>query len=134
MKAFNLAITISLIFTLTISGCRQIFGDREQPESIVEVPIEASNIIVRSPTHGTIWNPGDTIFIKWIAPTIQRIDILLYRKSEFKFMNTKNIENSGRFDWIVPLDIPLPNHYLIKISSHNIPDIYNFSGRFGIQQ
>jgi hypothetical protein len=134
MKAFNLSIKILLSFTLIISGCRQIFGDREQPESIVEVPIEASNIIVRSPTHGTICNPGDTIFIKWIAPTIQRIDIQLYRKSEFKFMITKNIENSGRFDWIIPIDIPLSNHYLIKVTSHNNPDIYNFSGRFGIQQ
>jgi hypothetical protein len=134
MKAFNLSIKILLIFTLIISGCRQIFGDREQPESIVEVPIEASNIIVKSPVRGTIWNPGDTILIKWTAPTIPKIDIQLYRKSEFKFMITKNIENSGRLDWTIPIDIPLSNHYLIKVTSHNNPEIYNFSGRFGIQQ
>lgn len=134
MKAFKLTIKTLLILSLMHSGCRQIFGDREQPESIVDVPIEASNIIIKSPEHGTIWNPGDTIIIKWIAPTIHRIDIQLYRKSEFKFMITKNIENSGRFDWIIPIDIPLSNHYLIKVTSHNNPDIYNFSGRFGIQQ
>ena len=134
MKAFKLIIKTLIIFSLILSGCRQIFGDREQPESIVEVPIEASNIIIKSPAHGTIWNPGDTIIIKWSASTIQRIDIQLYRKSEFKFMITKNIENSGRFDWTIPIDIPLSNHYLIKVTSHNNPDIYNFSGRFGIQQ
>jgi hypothetical protein len=134
MKTFKLTIKILLIFSILGSGCRQIFGDREQPESIVDAPIEASNIIIKSPAQGTIWNPGDTIVIKWIAPTIQRIDIQLYRKSEFKFMITKNIENSGRFDWIIPNDIPLSNHYLIKVTSHNNPDIYKFSGRFGIQQ
>ncbi len=134
MKAFKSDYkNFTYIFNLC-SGCRQIFGDREQPESIVEAPIEASNIIIKSPVQGTIWNPGDTIIIKWIAPTIQRIDIQLYRKSEFKFMITKNIENSGRFDWIIPNDIPLSNHYLIKVTSHNNPDIYKFSGRFGIQQ
>ena len=80
MIAFKLTIKTLLILSLMLSGCRQIFGDREQPESIVEIPVEASNIIVKSPAHGTIWNSGDTIFIKWIAPTIQRIDIQLYKK------------------------------------------------------
>ena len=98
MKTFKLTIKILLIFSILGSGYRQIFGDREQPESIVDAPIEASNIIIKSPAQGTIWNPGDTIVIKWIAPTIQRIDIQLYRKSEYKFMITKNIENSGSFD------------------------------------
>jgi len=25
--------------------------------------------------------PGDTVVVKWIAPTIQKIDIQLYRKN-----------------------------------------------------
>jgi Ser-Thr-rich glycosyl-phosphatidyl-inositol-anchored membrane family len=133
MKALKLILKTLLIFSLLLSGCRQIFGDREQPDSIVQTPIEASNIIVTSPVHATIWNPGDTITINWIAPTIKKIDIQLYRKSEYKFTITDNLENSGSFDWIVPLDISLSNHYLVKIVSHSNPDIYKFSGRFGIK-
>jgi hypothetical protein len=99
----------------------------------VLAPAEASNIFVSSPIQGTIYNPGDTIGVNWIAPTIKKIDIQLYRKSEYKFIITENLENTGRFDWIVPLEIPLSNHYLVKVINHNNSGTYQFSGRFGIQ-
>ena len=113
-------------------GCRQILGDRELPESIVQPPLEGTKIIVNEPVFGTIRNPGDTLSIKWNAPTIRKIDIKLYRKSEYIFTIIENIEN-GEFDWKIPYEIPLSNHYLIKISNHNNEDIYEFSGQFGIQ-
>jgi len=133
MKSLEIIFKTLLMYSALITGCRDIFGDRDQPDSIVQVPIEASNIIINSPVQGSIWNLGDTINIKWIAPTIKRIDVQLYRKSEYKFTIIENLANNGKFEWIVPLDIPFSNHYLIKISSHNIPDINKFSGRFGIQ-
>ena len=133
MKKFKIILKSLLIGTLLLMGCRQIFGDREQPESTVLAPNEASNIFVSSPIQGTIYNPGDTVSVKWIAPTIKKIDILLYRKSEYKFTITENLENTGRFDWIIPLEIPLSNHYLVKVISHNNSGTYQFSGRFGIQ-
>lgn len=133
MRAFKIILKTLLIFSVLLTGCRQIFGDREQPESIVLAPTEASNIFVSSPIQGTIYNPGDTLSVKWIAPTIKKIDIQLYRKSEYKFTIAENLENTGRFDWIVPLEIPLSNHYLVKVINHNNLDTYQFSGRFGIQ-
>jgi len=133
MKTFELILMYSLIYLLLLTGCRQIFGDGNQTESIVQAPIEAENIIVQSPVKGSIWNPGDTIGIKWIAPTIKKIDIRLYRKSEYKLTITENLENTGKFDWIIPVEIQLSNHYVVKIISHNNPDAYKFSGRFGIQ-
>jgi len=133
MKGIKFTLKCFLIFSVLLSGCRQIFGDREQPESIVSAPTEAVNIIVSSPIYGTIWNPGDTITIKWIAPTIKKLEIQLYRKSEYKFTITENLENTELFDWIVPLDIPLSNHYLVKVVNHNNHDVYKFGGRFGIQ-
>lgn len=133
MKAIKLTLKSLLIFSVLLSGCRQIFGESEQSESIVSAPTEAANIIVTSPVHGTIWNPGDTITIKWIAPTIKKLEVQLYRKSEYKFTITENLENSGQFNWIVPLEIPLSNHYLVKLANHNNHDVYKFSGRFGIQ-
>ncbi len=133
MRAFNFTLKTLLIFSILFSGCRQMFGDRAQSESIVQAPDEASNIFVTSPVHGTVWNPGDTITIKWIAPTIRKMEVQLYRKSEYKFTIIENIENVGKYEWIVPLDIPLSNHYLIKVANQNNHDVYKFSGRFGIQ-
>jgi hypothetical protein len=124
----------TLFFTLFILfGCRDIFGDRTEPESIIQPPEEGSNLIVTEPIHGKIWNPGDTIKIKWVAPTIKKIDLELYRKSEFKFVIANEISNTGNYSWIIPTDIPLSNHYLIKVSNHNNADVFKFSGRFGVQ-
>jgi hypothetical protein len=133
MKFINLILTGLLISVFFLSGCRQILGDSEPPESIVQPPTEATKIIVTEPKYGTIRNPGDTLSIKWTAPTIRKMDIQLFRKSDYKFTIIENLENDGRFIWIVPNDIPLSNHYLIKIMSHNNADIYEFSGQFGIQ-
>lgn len=127
---FLCAIFISL---LTIVGCRDIFGERTGPESIVNPPEEGSKLEVTEPIHGRIWNPGDTIQIKWIAPSIKKIDLELYRKSEYKFSIASEIANNGFYFWIIPPDIPLSNHYLIKVSNHSNTDVFNFSGRFGIQ-
>ena len=133
MKIHNFTLNTLFISSLLLYGCREILGDREQPESIVQAPPVASYVFVFSPTQGTIYNPGDTISVKWIAPTIKRIDIQLYRKSEYKFTITENIENTGRFNWIVPIEIPLSNHYQLKVINHINSDTYQFSGRFGIQ-
>jgi len=133
MKLFFLILLEVLMVGILFSGCRQILGDSTAPELIVQPPIEATKIIVTEPTFGTIRNPGDTISIKWTAPTIRKIDLQLFRKNEYKFIINENMENNGSFNWRVPHDIPLSNHYLIKIMSHNNEDIYEFSGQFGIQ-
>lgn len=132
MKALFLTLKTLLIFLVLLTGCRQIFGDREQPELIVQAPIEGNSISVYEPVWGTIYHPGDTIIIKWTAPIIKRLDISLYRKSEFKISISKNFENMGKLIWIVPYEIPSSNHYCIKINNHNNADTYNFSKQFGI--
>jgi hypothetical protein len=133
MKTEILILCIILFSLLAVVGCRDIFGERTAPESIVQPPQESSNLVVTEPVHGKIWNPGDTIQIKWIAPTIKEIDLELYRKSEYKFLIAGEISNSGNYFWIIPIDLPLSNHYLIKVSNHNNTDVFNFSGRFGVQ-
>jgi hypothetical protein len=133
MKTVKLILCIILFSLLAVVGCRDFFGEKTAPESIVQPPQESSNLVVTEPVHGTIWNPGDTIRIKWIAPTIKEIDLELYRKSEYKFLIAGEISNSGNYFWIIPIDLPLSNHYLIKVSNHNNADVFQFSGRFGVQ-
>ena len=132
MNALYLTLKTLLIFSVLLTGCRQIFGDKEQPELIVQAPIEGNSIDITEPVWGTIYHPGDTIIIKWSALTIKRLDISLYRKSEFKITINTNLENKGKISWIVPDEIPSSNHYCIKISNHNNADTYNFSKQFGI--
>ncbi|MBK9097850.1 MAG: GPI anchored serine-threonine rich family protein [bacterium] len=133
MKTVIFFLSIIFFSLLAVVGCRDIFGDRTEPESIVQPPQEGSNLVVTEPVHGKIWNPGDTIQIKWIAPTIKKIDLELYRKSEYKFLIAGEVSNYGNYSWIIPIDLPLSNHYLIKVSNHNNADVYKFSGRFGVQ-
>jgi len=132
MKAIYFALKTLMIFSILLTGCRQIFGDREPPGLIVQAPAEGNSISVYEPVWGTIYHPGDTIIIKWSAPLIKRLDISLYRKSEFKFTINTDIENKGKISWIVPNEIPSSNHYCIKINNHNDEDTYNFSKQFGI--
>jgi len=133
MKVFNLISGLSVFVLIVLLGCRQIFGDREQPELIVQVPDESYEIIVTSPKHGSIWKPGDVLKINWICNFIEKIDIELYRKSYFQFAIAQNLENTATYEWKIPDDINLSNHYLVKIINHNNPDTHQFSGRFGIQ-
>ena len=133
MKAIISSVIVFLICLINLSGCRQIFGDREQPESIVQVSTESSQIVVTAPIHGSFWKPGNVIKIKWLATSINSIDIQLYRKSSYQFTIRENLENTGSFDWLIPVDINLSNHYLLKIINHDNPDTYQFSGTFGIQ-
>ncbi|HEY6437876.1 MAG TPA: GPI anchored serine-threonine rich family protein [Ignavibacteriaceae bacterium] len=133
MKLIYVILAELLIVGCFFSGCKQILGDSEPPESIVQPPIEAMKIIVTEPAFGTIKNPGETLSIEWSAPTIRKIDIQLFRKNELKLTLIENLENEGKFDWRIPIDIPRSNHYLIKIMSHINNDIYELSGQFGIQ-
>lgn len=129
----NIKIILSLLFILPFSGCRQIFGDGKQPELIVQAPSESSHIIVTSPVHGSIWEKGDIIKIKWIAPRIEKIKIELYRKSDFKFTIAGDAENDGMYEWTIPNDLPISNHYLFKVSNQSDADIFQYSGRFAVQ-
>ena len=133
MKSIFTLWIFALTSLLILGGCRQIFGDGTAPESIVEVPYETSQIVVTNPAYASIWKPGDLLKIKWIATSISKIEIQLYRKSSYQFTLANNIENTGSFDWQIPIDINISNHYLLKIINHSNPDVYQFSDRFGIQ-
>ena len=128
----NIKIILSLILILPFAGCRQIFGDGNQPELIVQPPSESSQIIVTSPVHGSIWEKGNVIKIKWIAPRIEKIRIELYRKVDYKLTIARDAENDGICEWTVPNELTASNHYLLKISNQKDARVYNYSGRFAV--
>ena len=118
---------------IILGGCRQIFGDRTEPETIIGTSLENSTILVTSPLFASIWKPGESLKIRWIATSIRKIDIQLFRKNNYQFTIIENIENTGSFDWLIPTDINISNHYKVKIINHSNPEVYKLSDRFGIQ-
>ena len=121
-----------IFFLLNIYGCRDAVGGGNQPELIIQPPSEGSKITVTDPGYDQIFNPGDSIIIKWVAPTIERIDLQLFRKSNYEFTLVEKIENNGIFIWKIPFDITFSHHYRIKIRSNSHSYIYEFSNQFGI--
>jgi hypothetical protein len=71
----------------------------------VKAVIEPLQIVVTNPVYGSIWKPGDILKIKWIASSIQSIDIMLYMKNSFQFTFANNIENNSSYEWLIPHDI-----------------------------
>ena len=132
MKLFILYIQIIIFCSLILISCRQLVGDENPPELIIEPPVEANNIQIIEPSYGNVFSPGDTITIKWTAPTIQKLDIQLFRKTEYQITIDENLDNDGEFIWKIPNGFPLSHHYLIKIISHSNQNIYDLSEQFGI--
>ena len=132
MKLSFLSIQILLFCSLILVSCRQLVGDENPPELIIEPHLEANNIQIIEPSYGNVFSPGDTITIKWTAPTIQKLDIQLFRKTEYQITINDNLNNDGEYIWIIPNGFPLSHHYLIKIISHSNQNIYDLSEQFGI--
>ena len=132
MKSYIFNTIFFSILLLNFTGCRDIFSDETQPQTIIQPPSEGSQLVITDPAYGTIINPGDTILIKWIAPGIKSINIQLYIKSEYKATLDEDVFNNGTYSWKVPFDIQLSHHYRIKILSHTHNSIFKFSDQFGI--
>lgn len=133
MKSLFKLWIFALSSLIILGGCRQFFGDGTEPESIIEATYETSKIVVTNPVYASIWKPGDSLKIKWISNSVSKIDIQLFRKNNYQFTIAENIENTGSFDWQIPIDINISNHYQLKIINHNNPEVFQFSDRFGIQ-
>jgi len=131
MKKLLIITTVCLI---PLYGCRHLFGDIEQPDTIIQSTQTPPQLTVVSPVYGSIWNPGDTIDIKWaLSNGITQVDIQLYKKSTFQFTIQNYLDNDEMFEWVIPASINISNHYIIKILNYNNPDEFAFSGMFGIQ-
>ena len=123
------AIIISLL-----TGCRQILEGTTDPGLITPDLERVEKIIVTSPARGDFYAPGDVIEIKWLTSfsSAKKINILLYRKSNLKRTIIESTQNAGSYFWRIPDAIDNSVHYLIKVINNNNPEVFNYSGQFGI--
>jgi hypothetical protein len=123
------AIIISLI-----TGCRQLLEGTSDPGSVITNSDTVEKIVVSSPVRGDTYKPGESIQIKWItsSSSVSYIDIYLYRKSTLKRTIANGIVNHGSYVWQIPHVIDNSIHYTVKVVNSYNPEVFNYSGRFGI--
>ena len=132
-KLYNFVISAAILILL-FTGCRQLFGGANDPGFITTDYEYVEKIIVTSPARGDFYAPGDLIEIKWLTSfsSVSNVNILLYRKSALQRMIIKNTQNFGSYFWRIPDVIDNSVHYNFKVVDSNNPEVFNYSGSFGI--
>ena len=108
---------VFLILLISVSSCRDTINTSDDGNTGLEPPPEfGPGLSLISPSTGDIWMPGSGHEIIWeVVPNEFKVDILLYRKSEFKFAIAEGIENTGSYYWQIPNSIQESHHYRIHI-------------------
>jgi hypothetical protein len=132
-KLYNFVISAAILITL-ITGCRQLFGGANDPGFITTDYEYVEKIIVTSPARGDFYAPGDKMEIKWLTSfsTISKVNIHLYRKSLLQRTIIEDTQNAGSYFWRIPDVIDNSVHYIIKVVDSNNPEVFSYSGSFGI--
>jgi hypothetical protein len=132
-KLYNFVISAAILISL-ITGCRQLLEGANDPGFITTDLEPVEKIIVTSPARGVFYAPGDLIEIKWLTSfsTVSKLNILLYRKSVLQRTIIADTRNAGSYFWRIPDVIDNSVHYIIKVVNSNNPEVFNYSGQFGI--
>lgn len=112
-----------------IAGCR-----RELPVEN-DQPLSGNNlapVAIISPLDSDEYTIGEEVHIQWL-PVNERVNIELYRKSEFKVEIAADINVNGEYLWVVPDNLEASVHYRIKIILRANPANYVFSEEFTIK-
>lgn len=128
MKLFFLIISMVLFFS-----CSSRDNDWEGNDNPLISPIGNSQLKITSPEPGETWKTGATHTITWSFPkSVDKVQIILYRKDDLKMFITVNTENTGEFEWKIPDQFVNSVHYRIKIVGYDSPIINKTSDYFFI--
>ncbi|MFC2133485.1 Ser-Thr-rich GPI-anchored membrane family protein [Bacteroidota bacterium] len=113
----SLSIVLLVLIIFSFYSCRQtINNEQDTGNGLVDPPPFGPGLTVISPQASEIWEPGTRHEIIWdVIPNEFNVDILLYRKTEFKLIIAQGVENNGSYFWRIPPDIDQSHHYRIKI-------------------
>jgi len=130
---YNFVISAAILISL-FTGCRQLFGGADDPGFITTDFEYVEKIIVTSPARGDFYAPGDKIEIKWLTSfsTVSKVNIFLYRKSLLQRTIIEDTQNAGSYFWRIPDVIDNSVHYIIKVVDSNNPEVFSYSGSFGV--
>lgn len=110
-----------IVFTFLIStffSCREsVNNPKDTGNGLEPPPAFGPGLTFVSPTEGDNWQPGSMHEIKWdVIANEFKVDILLYRKTEFRLIIADSVANKGSYMWRVPAEIARSHHYRIHIA------------------
>ena len=94
------------------------------------VLLYGASIKVLAPNGGEILTIGGRTAVKWQSTGVNgNVVIVLYKKGIKHSVISKQTENSGRFNWLIPRNLPEGGDYRIRIRSLKDLSINDFSDR-----
>lgn len=130
MKQNSFLILLMISACLINSGCRKV--DPVEGDSITENDSDAL-IVINTPRYGETYEPGNVMQIQWEStPSVKRVNIELYRKTELIEVLTTKLQNNGSYKWKIPFLISQSHHYKVKVINTYNAEVYSLSGVFSI--
>ncbi len=115
---------------LVLLGCRNVSPTEDELSNIDD---SDAMISINTPRYGETYEPGSVLSIKWDStPSVSRVNIEIYRKTELTQVLASKIPNSGTFDWKIPSTFTQSHHYKIKVVYTYNSQIFSLSGVFNI--
>jgi len=93
----------------------------------------AGEINIYSPSSGSIYYAGDSIYIGWTPPDAGNyVKIELHKNWAFSETISSNTSNDGSYSWSIPNTISSSSSYHIKVTSLSDDNVYDYSDYFSI--
>jgi len=89
---------------------------------------------VTSPATGSTQTAGTSCTITWSSglSLAGTIDIFLFDESSVVQTIASNITNGGSYTWSIPASLTPKSTYKVKVSNHNISEVFGFSDTFSV--
>jgi len=93
----------------------------------------AGEINIYSPSSGSIYYAGDSIYIGWTPPDAGNyVKIELHKNWAFSETISSNTSNDGSYSWSIPNTISSSSSYHIQVTSLSDDNVYDYSDYFSI--
>ena len=132
MRKIKLMILLSTsVLIIFAVGCREGLNTPIDPTTIRSGTISPwKHIRIILPEDDNLYYPGQRALIKWSADSgLSKVNIKLYRKNAYQRTIITNLDNTGEYQWFIPINIDKSTKYRLKVeNSLNINDfdISNF--------
>ncbi len=132
-KIYKVVLSAAILIVL-FTGCNQLPEGANDSGFITTDFETVKKIVVSLPVNGDIYEPGESVQVKWSSSfsNISNIDIYLYKKTALRKTLAQNLVNQGSYTWLIPNVIVNSVHYKIKVVNSNNREEFNYSGRFQI--
>ncbi len=95
---------------------------------------EKSFITVTIPSSSTVWQAGESEYIRWNDNISSNVKIELYKGSSRVRTIASSTASDGSYRWDIDSDLQPGSDYRIKITSTSNSSVYDYSDYFTIQE